>query len=939
MCFNVVVLHGKHQCGEVFRQRIARVQKTVERELPHVKFYFPDALYELPLKEGDDVPTRTWWRDNRDDDLENALVGLETYCLKEDISSIHCIFGFSQGAILATLMCHPDVVTSFAPKLQTFLLALKGIVVAGLPFQCFPPSPHTSNEGLFHPSTCVKTPSLHFVGEKDTTLVDNSIALINTFFEDSTIVEHPQGHVFPSKADQTNAVLSFLLKHVDGVDQQQKTNAASSTSYFTITEEQEEELESLCDIYGDDVQVLSRSPPQLMFYVIVTGVDGTDVRCLLNITLTKAYPDDIPIVSSSHVEECVGVKQSNPVASGISSVIKEHLHQVAQESVGMAMCVTLVMAFQEWIEQLVENISSGVDRLSAFGEVQLSQENGDNADADAKMEEEEEAKGSQVHRSRKAAIKRMMEEDAELGSCGRAVVDCNEDGDNGGKEKHTDKTEDGRQFTKEETPLSKFICSLYDTIQAQHPSPYTYERSGVWKYTIGLVGKPSAGKSTFFNAITEPTSDADTAKVASYPFTTIDPNVGQGYFKIEHPMNLVKELPLPAQAPKFKKVPVIVKDVAGLVPGAYKGRGKGNSFLNDLCDADVLIHIVDGSGKSDENGVILSDEQRDPVSDVLWIKEELHRWIFNNIRCKWGKCLRSVDNFLSMFTGYQCRTDLVLEALKRAGSPMQTLSEDMLGWGPRDLHKLVAHFLHIRFPIMIALNKVDEASPEFIRSVIKRLATKGNLVKPTCARLEWTLCQLEKQGAVKRTDQTIVACDDERGGSGDHGLVNIIDQHQLLAKQYPSIQGSGVVDVVNSAVHLLRPPLVLFPVKDLESFQSLTIEEHAEAALSKKKGNKLKLAKAANETSVTPPSPSTNVLEECILVYPKTSAGDAYDILNKAPFAVIHGEFVRCDCYDFALQTKRVMKRTEHITHNTSIIKISTNKRKGWQKKNSTKTQ
>eukprot|EP00056_Hartaetosiga_gracilis_P017994 m.9206 g.9206 ORF g.9206 m.9206 type:complete len:94 (+) comp6301_c0_seq3:25-306(+) len=92
MCFNVVVLHGKHQCGEVFRQRIARVQKTVERELPHVKFYFPDALYELPLKEGDDVPTRTWWRDNRDDGLWNGSLRTGPELILNHVSQSHAVF-------------------------------------------------------------------------------------------------------------------------------------------------------------------------------------------------------------------------------------------------------------------------------------------------------------------------------------------------------------------------------------------------------------------------------------------------------------------------------------------------------------------------------------------------------------------------------------------------------------------------------------------------------------------------------------------------------------------------------------------------------------------------------------------------------------------------------------------------------------------------------
>jgi ribosome-binding ATPase YchF (GTP1/OBG family) len=52
-------------------------------------------------------------------------------------------------------------------------------------------------------------------------------------------------------------------------------------------------------------------------------------------------------------------------------------------------------------------------------------------------------------------------------------------------------------------------------------------------------------------------------------------------------------------------LPIIVKDVAGLVPGAYKGRGKGNRFLADLCDADVLVHVVDATGRADRDGNVL----------------------------------------------------------------------------------------------------------------------------------------------------------------------------------------------------------------------------------------------------------------------------------------------------------------------------------------------
>lgn len=116
-------------------------------------------------------------------------------------------------------------------------------------------------------------------------------------------------------------------------------------------------------------------------------------------------------------------------------------------------------------------------------------------------------------------------------------------------------------------------------------------KGGRWAYCIGLVGKPSAGKSTFFNAV----AGSELAKVGATPFTTIDPNVHQATINVEGPfVNGAKKVRCP--------VPVTIKDVAGLVPGACDGLGKGNRFLNDLCDADVLVHIIDASGKTDERG-------------------------------------------------------------------------------------------------------------------------------------------------------------------------------------------------------------------------------------------------------------------------------------------------------------------------------------------------
>ena len=136
---------------------------------------------------------------------------------------------------------------------------------------------------------------------------------------------------------------------------------------------------------------------------------------------------------------------------------------------------------------------------------------------------------------------------------------------------------------------------------------------------IGLVGKPSAGKSTFFKAAT-----LAEVEIASYPFTTIKANRGVGYVKIDC---LDKEFntncnPSHGFCLNHKRfVPVELMDVAGLVPGASEGKGLGNKFLDDLRQADAFIHIVDGSGKTDSEGKPV--ENHDPVKDIEFLDKEL----------------------------------------------------------------------------------------------------------------------------------------------------------------------------------------------------------------------------------------------------------------------------------------------------------------------------
>ncbi len=100
---------------------------------------------------------------------------------------------------------------------------------------------------------------------------------------------------------------------------------------------------------------------------------------------------------------------------------------------------------------------------------------------------------------------------------------------------------------------------------------------------IGIVGLPNVGKSTLFNALTRAG-----AAVASYPFTTIEPNVGVVEVndrRLEDIASLVK----PERA-----VPSTVEfvDLAGLVKGASQGEGLGNQFLGHIRNVDAIALVV-----------------------------------------------------------------------------------------------------------------------------------------------------------------------------------------------------------------------------------------------------------------------------------------------------------------------------------------------------------
>ena len=102
-------------------------------------------------------------------------------------------------------------------------------------------------------------------------------------------------------------------------------------------------------------------------------------------------------------------------------------------------------------------------------------------------------------------------------------------------------------------------------------------------FSCGIVGLPNAGKSTVFNALT-----ASSVPAESYPFCTIDPNVGVVPVP-DSRLLVVKEKVGSAQA-----FPTVIEfvDIAGLVKGASKGEGLGNQFLSHIRGVDAIVQVV-----------------------------------------------------------------------------------------------------------------------------------------------------------------------------------------------------------------------------------------------------------------------------------------------------------------------------------------------------------
>ena len=326
---------------------------------------------------------------------------------------------------------------------------------------------------------------------------------------------------------------------------------------------------------------------------------------------------------------------------------------------------------------------------------------------------------------------------------------------------------------------------------------------------IGLIGKANVGKSTFFNAATDLA-----VPVANYPFTTIEPNVGVAYARTKCVCREfgVQDNPVHSVCIDGNRfIPVKLIDVAGLVPGAHAGKGLGNKFLDDARQADVLIHVIDASASTDNNGRPVRAGSGDPTFDIRFVEEEFDLWIESIIGRDWSKIAREAESqgqkleqlLAKRLSGLAISEQVITTAIQTSGLSLKK----PVTWNHDDVLLLCKVLRTKAKPFVIAANKADLPSAE---DNIKKMKAGGLELIPCASEAEALLRKASKKGILHYLPG------DASFDVKPEVTLNAQQQKALdIVKGFMQKYGStGVQEVINIACFKFLRMVEVYPVED-----------------------------------------------------------------------------------------------------------------------------
>ena len=310
---------------------------------------------------------------------------------------------------------------------------------------------------------------------------------------------------------------------------------------------------------------------------------------------------------------------------------------------------------------------------------------------------------------------------------------------------------------------------------------------------VGLVGKTNVGKSSFFKSAT--TIDVE---ISNRTFCTIKPNVGLTWVTSPCPCKEFNKQCSPKNSKCIngvRMIPVKLWDIAGLIPGAHEGRGLGNQFLNDIIQADMLIHVVDASGTTDSEGN--TTQGHDPSEDVKFLENEIDLWFADIIKRNMKK-INDEKKAEEMMSGLGIKGNHVREVFEK--------------YGLDDIERFAMELRKISKPIIIAANKVDLPSSE---DNLKKLAKDfPNLtIVPCSAEAESALRTAERMGFI-----------DYIPGNKDYKIIKDLNEKQDKALELIKINildkygSTGIQNCLNKAVFDFMKYIAVYPVENEHKF-------------------------------------------------------------------------------------------------------------------------
>lgn len=332
-------------------------------------------------------------------------------------------------------------------------------------------------------------------------------------------------------------------------------------------------------------------------------------------------------------------------------------------------------------------------------------------------------------------------------------------------------------------------------------------------FSVGVVGKPNVGKSTFFSAAT-----LARVAIANYPFTTIKPNRGMGYVRTPCVCKEFGVQDNPANSACIngtRLIPVELVDCAGLVPGAWQGRGLGNQFLDEIRQADALIHIVDAAGATDIEGKPCNVGAHDPREDVGFLEKELDMWLLQIVKKDWDRTVKRIEGTKEDFgtvleerlSGLGVRRTHVLKAQNDLGLDAMHPSR----WNDDQLVKFLHEVRRATKPMLIAANKIDIPIAKENTETLEKL---GYPVIPCCAEAELALRRTAEKGLT-----------DYKPGDSNFKVIG----QALSAEQQTALDrirekilmpwgSTGVQAAIDYAFFNMLKMITVYPVENSESF-------------------------------------------------------------------------------------------------------------------------